>query len=154
MILRWRWRWRVVVVGLAAAAYAMGAATMAWVSNPDQAPTTALVDRVEVAKTESVPVEPQYAWEETSAALFSDPEAFTLRVAGAGPEERLRLLREGGDFYLEVQGDVRVATVCYERLLDGLHEGDGIGLRPSDTWLLRGLKTGRMEEWNDDENFG
>lgn len=154
MIRRRRWRGRVAAVGLAATAYAMGVATMAWVSNPDRRPATALVDRVEVAKIESVLVEPEYSWEETPAALFLDPEAFTLRVAEAGQDERLQLLKEGGDFYLEVQGDVRVATVCYERLLDGLSEGESIGLRPSDTWLLRGLKSGRMEEWNDDENVG
>ena len=154
MVRRRRWRGRIMAVGVTAAAYAMGLATMAWGPNPDQSPATALVDRVHVAETESISVEPEYSWEETPATLFSDPEAFTLRVAGAGREERLRLLREGGDYYLEVQGDVRVATICYERLLDGLQEGGGIGLRPSDTWLLRGLKTGRMEEWNDDENVG
>ena len=152
MIRRRRWRGRVAAVGVAAAAYAMGVATMAWVSNFDRTPTPALVDRTDVAETESVSVEPGNSWGETPAALFLDPEAFTLRVAEAGQEERLRLLKEGGDFYLEVQGDVRAATVCYQKLLDGLREGTGIGLRPSDTWLLRGLKNGRMEEWNDDEN--
>lgn len=154
MIRRRRWRGRVAAAGLAAAAYAMGMATMAWVSNPTQTPATALLDRVEVAETQSVLVEAGYSWEETPAALFSDAEAFTLRVAEAGQEERLRLLKEGGDYYLEVQGDVRVATICYERLLDRLVEGGGIGLRLGDTWLLRGLKTGRMEEWSDDENIG
>lgn len=154
MIRRRRWRGRVMAVGVAAAAYAMGMATMAWISIIDRTPATALVDRIEVAETVSLPVEPEYSWEETQAALFSDPEAFTLRVAEAGQEERLWLLKEGGDYYLEVQGDVRVATICYERLLDGLGEAGGIGLRSGDTWLLRGLKTGRMEEWSDDENIG
>lgn len=86
--------------------------------------------------------------------LFMDPEAFTLRVAEAGHEERLRLLREGGDFYLIRQGDVRVATVCYERYLNGLGEDAGIGLQLTDTWLLRGLKTGLLEGSNDEENVG
>ena len=154
MIRRRRWRGRVAAVGLAAAAYAMGIATMAWVENPGYGPETALVERVHVVETESIFVEPEYPWEETPAALFSDAEAFTFRVAEAGQEERSRLLKQGGDYYLEVQGDVRVATICYERLLDGLGEAGGIGLRSGDTWLLRGLKTGRMEEWSDDENIG
>lgn len=152
MIRRRRWRGRVAAVGLAAAAYAMGLGTMAWVSNPNQTPETALVDRVHVVETESTFVEPEYSWEKTPATLFLDAEAFTLRVAQAGQEELSRLLKEGGDYYLEVQGDVRVATICYERLLDGL--GEGLSPRPGDTWLLRGLKTGRMEEWSDDENIG
>ena len=154
IIRRRRWRGRAMAAGLAAAAYALGLSTMALVSGPDPPPANTLVVQDTTVKTKIAPIQPAYPWGETPAALFLDAEAFTLRVAEADPEERLQLLKEGGNFYLEVQGDIRVATVCYEQLLDGLSESNGIGLRPSDTWLLRGLKSGRMEERSYDENVG
>ena len=154
MIRRRRWRGRVAAVGLAAAAYAMGVATMAWVSNPTQSPATAVLDRIEVAEIESVPVEAEYSWEETPAALFLDAEAFTLRVAQAGQEERSRLLKEGGDYYLEVQGDVQSAMNCYRRLLDLAPEPREASRGQRTTWLLATLIASRLKETDDERLDG
>ncbi len=149
-IRRRRWRGRATGMGLVAAAYAMGVATMAWLADPDLERTMPPVDRVHVAETESVPIEPQYSWEEAPAALFSDAEAFTLRVAQAGPEERMRLLKEGGDFYLEVRGDVKTAMNFYVRLLD-LAPGPREASRGQrTTWLLATLIASRLEEMDDE----
>jgi len=140
--LRRRW----AIGGGLLAAYAAGAITivLGWRSEP-------VVSRPEVQRTAQTAVVPvSLPAGAVTTAMLQDSEALTLALAKASSEERLSLLREAGDRYLEEYGDLRRATQCYRRLLDLMPFEELKIVEHQDTWLLASLKLARHKETQDE----
>jgi len=134
-----RWR-RLILGGALLCAYAGGAGSMALLMSGEAVRGEDVVTVVERLSAES-PEGPRLP-----EALLFDSEALARRVAAAPQEERLALLREAGDRYLNEWGDTVRAVGCYRRLLDSLEADAKPETGVPDTWLLASLKASRQKE--------
>ncbi len=81
--------------------------------------------------------------------LLHDSEALAFHIAAASKADRLRILKQAGDGYLNEWGDPQRATQCYGRLLDLTGKNDGYSVETTDSWLLATLKRARQKEISD-----
>jgi hypothetical protein len=88
-----------------------------------------------------------------TAEMLGDWEGFSIRVAEAGPAERVRLLRAAGDWYMEEFDDIETAASCYSAMFAASETDTQLDLQERDNWLLASLKMARLEEKNHDENI-
>jgi hypothetical protein len=75
-----------------------------------------------------------------------DAERAALMAARESPEQRREALREAGNRWLDVQGDIARATQLYGRFLDTIPADELGRFDPNETWLLRALRCARLQE--------
>ncbi len=139
-------RRRAMLVGAVAAAYALGLATT-WLALLPQKTRKDTPPTMAQAQTSDATVEPVIdvllVSPQLGKAQAPDWEMLARRLAAADKHERVGVLRNAGDQYLDA-GDPERATQCYGRLLDLLAKEDGLRMAHEDNWLLASLKLARQ----------
>lgn len=132
---------RLTVAGSLAAAVLL-AALVGWLAWPTPTPEAPPPERPLAVRPEPPPAPPPPAAEpELPPAVAKEWQAFDAPPSA----EKVTLLREAGDLYLEEQRDFASAVRCYRQALDAA-DGDALAIDPNDNWLVMALKLDRQME--------
>jgi len=93
---------------------------------------------VDVATANSAEQAPEQA--PSSVPLFADPEALAFAYDATDDAGKLRLLKEAGDYELNVNQDIRAALDYYRQWIRLADAATRKAYDETDTWLLASLK--------------